>query len=525
MNHSAASFVVLCFLGLSWNAAARAEVPYGIAWSRQFGTATTSDESFGVAVDAASNAYIGGSTSGNLSGAEATEGFLTKYDRAGNLLWSRLVGTSGLEAGSSVAVDAIGNAYIAGFTDGTLGGPNAGADDAFLVKYDGAGNVIWSRQAGSTASDVALGVAVDVAGNAYISGDTYGNLAGTNAGDQDAFLVKYDAAGNLLWSRQVGTATTDYSYGVAVDGSGDAYVIVDTFGSLGGPNAGSYDALLSKYDTAGNLLWSRQIGTAEYDTSRGVAVDSSGNAYICGYTLGNLGSKNAGSSDAFVTKFDSAGNLLWTRQLGTTKSDESLGVAVDAAGNAYISGWTSGSLGAPNSGNDDAFLAKYDAAGNFLWSRQIGTTNNDDSRGVAVTAFGDAYITGYSAGGLGGPNRGSFDAFLIKFSVPETSSFILASVGMLFLIVVAGRARRRRAIHATNRTVIAKSTIDLVSPCKLVRANFIGRQSLRSVSTNQPRQNVQATCQLTGSSTSDGRRRRRRCPRARLRSSAPGSHR
>jgi hypothetical protein len=133
-------------------------------------------------------------------------------------------------------------------------------------------------------------VAVDASGNAYISGRTDGSLGGPNAGGDDAFLAKYSSAGDLVWSRQIGTSSTDESWSVAMDGSGNAYISGNTLGSLGGPNAGGADAFLTKYDSSGNTLWSQQIGTSSDDYSRSVAVDASGNAYISGNTSSSLDS-------------------------------------------------------------------------------------------------------------------------------------------------------------------------------------------------------------------------------------------
>ena len=104
--------------------------------------------------------------------------------------------------------------------------------------------------------------------------------------------------------------------------------------------------------------WIRQLGTSDFDTSWGVSADSLGNVYISGRTRGSLGGQNAGLSDAFVSKYDAAGTLLWTEQLGTSSSDASYGVSADSLGNVYISGSTRGSLGGPNAGGSDAFLVK-----------------------------------------------------------------------------------------------------------------------------------------------------------------------
>ncbi len=344
--------------------------------------------------------------------------------------WTAQIGTVNGEESHSVAVDASGNAYITGSTWGDLGGANAGHSDAFLTKFDASGNELWSQQVGSVGYDYSYSVAMDASGNAYITGNTGGDLAGANAGGRDAFLTKFDSSGNELWSQQVGTASDDASFSVAVDASGNAYITGFTGGDLGGVSAGYDDAFLTKFDTLGNELWSQQIGTAGYDISESVAVDTSGNIYISGYTSGDLGGANAGGYDAFLTKFDASGNELWSQQIGTASSDYSNSVAVDASGNAYITGHTPGDLGGANAGNDDAFLTKFDTLGNELWSQQIGTANTDNSHSVAVDASGNAYITGYTRGDLGGTNAGSMDAFLTKFEpVPEPATLSLLALG------------------------------------------------------------------------------------------------
>jgi hypothetical protein len=132
-------------------------------------------------------------------------------------------------------------------------------------------------------------------------------------------------------------------------------------GSLGAPNAGYTDAFVAKYDAAGTLLWNRQLGTSDYDESRGVSADALGNLYISGEICGSPGGPNSGYSDAFVAKYDPAGTLLWTRQLGTSYQDESRGVSADALGNVYISGWTDASLGGPNAGAWDGWVARFHA--------------------------------------------------------------------------------------------------------------------------------------------------------------------
>lgn len=387
------------------------------SWVRQLGSAGA-DTGGGVWADSQGNVYMAGNTSGSLGGPNAgdADSFLAKYDAAGNLKWTKQLGTSAYDVSDGPAVDGQGNVFIPGITAGSLGGPNAGLNDAFVAKYDADGNLQWTRQLGTAGDEAAVGSAADAAGNVYISGFTNGNLAGTNAGNYDIFVAKYDANGNLQWTKQLGTSAYENSRGAAVDSLGNVYVSGYTAGSLGGPNAGSYDAFLAKYDSAGNLQWVKQTGTTGVDGIRGVSTDQLGNIYVGGFTSGSLGGPNAGGYDAFVAKFDAAGNLQWTKQLGTSAEDQETGVSADGLGNVYISGYTYGSLGGPNAGDRDAFLAEYDAAGNLVWLKQFGTSAYDESRGVSADGLGNVYSAGFTYGSLGGANAGYWDAMLIKFS-------------------------------------------------------------------------------------------------------------
>ncbi len=400
--------------------AAVAENPYQVAWTAQIGS-WNRDVSNSVAVDGFGYAFISGYTEGDLGGTNAggNDAFLTKFDSLGNELWTQQIGTSSHDRSHSVAVDGFGNAYISGETGGVLGSSSAGSTDAFLRKYDSSGTELWTQQIGTSADDYSFSVAVDGSGNAYISGFTRGDLGGTNAGNLDAFLTKFDSSGNELWSQQIGTSSYDQSYSVAVDGSGNAYISGETDGVLGSSSAGSSDAFLTKFDSSGNELWTQQIGTAHGDVSHSVAVDGSGNVFISGETyLGDLGGTNAGESDAFLVKYDSSGDLLWSQQIGTSSDDVSYSVAVDGSGNAYISGYTEGDLGGTNASGQDAFLTKFDSLGNELWSQQIGPSGTDYSLSVAVDGSGNAFISGYTYGDLGGTNAGDRDAFLVKFENP-----------------------------------------------------------------------------------------------------------
>ncbi len=280
-----------------------------------------------------------------------------------SIVWARQFGTPDEDRARGVAVDSAGNIYIAGDTDGALPGQaSAGSWDAFVRRYDPNGKEIWARQFGTPDEDRARGVAVDSAGNIYIVGETGGSLPGqASAGKSDAFVRKYDPNGTEVWTRQFGTPDEDTAAGVAVDSAGNIYIAGDTLGSLPGQtSAGSYDVFVRRYDPNGKEIWTRQFGTPlpDVDTAAGVAVDSAGNIYIAGTAFGSLPRQAAlGMADAFVRKYAPDGKEIWTRQFGTSVTDNARGVAVDSGENIYIAGETSGTLrGQASAGKSDAIL-------------------------------------------------------------------------------------------------------------------------------------------------------------------------
>jgi hypothetical protein len=410
------------------------------------------DFGLGVAANRLGAIYIAGYTPDSFGGASAgiTDAFLSKLDTSGDLTWTRQVGTVGDDRGTGVSTDGLGNAYITGFTHGSLGPPYAGGADAFLRKYDAAGNAVWTQQLGSPQKryDQSFGVSADRLGNVFIAGETVGNLGGVVPEFQDGFVSKYDASGAIAWTRQIGSSgSSDDASGVSADGLGNVYVTGTTFGDLEGESAGRSDAYLRKYNSAGAVLWTKQFGTFDDDGGNDVAVDSLGNVYVTGSTEGDLGGPFAGDSDAFISKFDASGTLAWSRQLGSTTSDVGYGVSVDVLGNVYIAGSTRGTLGASTSGVFDAFVSKFDASGVHHWTEQFGTIRSDGARDISTDGFGNIYITGYTEGSLDGMSSGSRDVFVLKLHdpdavIPEPSTLVLAGLGGVGLVACRRRWAR-----------------------------------------------------------------------------------
>jgi hypothetical protein len=390
------------------------------AWIKQIGDPNYSDRANACAQDASGGVYLAGGTESNLGGplAGASDPWLARYDGAGNQLWIRQFGTGLVQVAVAATSDGAGGLYVSGPTMGDLGGPSSGADDAWLARYDSAGNQLWIRQFGSSADDTPYFASADGSGGVYVGGWTYGSLGGTNPGGFDFWLARYDGAGNQLWVRQLGTSQHENGAAAAPDGSNGVYVCGWTTGSLAAPNTpGVGDAWLARYDSAGNQVWIRQFGTNADDGAAGAAPDGSGGVYVCGATGGSFGGPNAGFSDAWLARYDSTGNQLWIRQFGTSGFDLVMAAAGGASG-VYLAGATQGSFGGPNSGKDDAWLARYDGAGNQLWILQLGTSENDTARGVAIHASGGVYVCGETYGSLAGPNVNGNDAWLARYDEP-----------------------------------------------------------------------------------------------------------
>jgi len=262
-------------------------------WTKQYGT-DRYDEARGVATDSSGNVYVVGGTKGNLNGISnsgRTDAFVIKFNSSGTKQWTKKLGTWQNDLANGVATDSSGNFYVTGFTYQHLdGNTSAGKADLFVVKYNSSGTKQWTKQLGTSKHDRARGVATDSSGNVYVTGDTYGGLDGnTNAGYNDLFVVKYNSSGTKQWTKQMGTSSTDLANGIATDSSGNIYVTGGTYGGLdGNTNAGNSDLFVVKYNSSGTKQWTKQLGSSSRDYDYGVATDSSRNVYVSGDTYGRL---------------------------------------------------------------------------------------------------------------------------------------------------------------------------------------------------------------------------------------------
>ena len=364
------------------------------------------------------------------------------------LVYSTYLGGSSLDQGFGIAVDSAGNAYVAGYagsTDFPTANPlpNLPVTGAFVTKFNPAGSaLVYSTYLGGTGPSQANAIAVDSAGNAYVTGQTRATdfptvnpVQPTNTfNNQDAFVTKLSADGSaLIYSTYLGGNTPDpedgggqAAWGIAVDSSGNAYVTGNTqdtdfptvnplqaTNKTSAPSSGT--GFVTKYNAAGSaLIYSTYLGGSAQDTPAGIAADSSGNAYVTGQTISaDFPTANAfqpacdgcpGAISAFMTKINASGSaFVYSTYLGGSDTTESIAIAADASGNAYVTGTTTATdfptvnaLQATNHGNGDAFITKMNPNGSALiFSTYIGgSTGQDVGRGIAVDSSGNVYVAG-----------------------------------------------------------------------------------------------------------------------------------
>jgi len=394
-------------------------------WTHQFGTSST-DNAYDIAVSGTGDVYVAGSTLGAFYDQVSIgdrDAFVRKYNNAGNVIWTRQFGTTKEDVANGVTVDSVGNIYVVGWTRGSL--PNqisAGSTDAFVRKYDSAGGEMWTIQFGTSVSDSATGVGVDGAGNIYVVG---------NRGGLSGFIHKYDNTGIEIWTRQFDSSADVYTGRVAVDDAGNAYIAGSTNGTFAGQaSAGYYDAFISKYDSSGNNAWIRQFGTSSYDDAS-VAIDGLGYVYVAGFAGEALpGQVSKGSGDAFIRKYDNTGTEVWTRQFGSSSIDAAQNVAVGGEGSVYVVGSTQGALpGQTSAGSADSFVRKYASTGNDIWTHQFGSAADDVAFSITANGEKNVYLAGHTSGTLPTQtSEGGQDAFVSKYSNPTPSDTIPPSV-------------------------------------------------------------------------------------------------
>ena len=323
-----------------------------------------------------------------------------------------------------IAIDASGNAFVAGcFGTTAQFGPTiltaVGGCDIFVAKLDGDGNWLWAVRAGGAEYDYAAGIAVDGAGNAYVTGSflassvDFGPYTLASAGGTDVFVAKINSDGNWLWAERAGGTWADYGGGITVDTAGVAYLTGSFYssaeiGNTSLSSSGHDDIFVAKIDASGNWLWAVRGGGSEAgDYGENIGLDSASNAYVIGTIEGSgadFGSttlNSAGGTDVLIAKLDSDGNWQWAERAGGAGWDSGHGIAVDWNGNIHVTGSFYGASAEFGSTilstageDDDAFIGRLDSSGTWMWVKQAGGFYMDGGHKIAIDSSGNSFVTG-----------------------------------------------------------------------------------------------------------------------------------
>ena len=368
---------------------------------RGINSVQTADRAGGVAVDSKGNVYVVGTTAGDLDdqiNADSDDVFLTKFDASGKEVYTRLLGSSDSASGFAVAVDGSDNVIVAGQTSALLtDSAFGGGYDTFITKFDESGQELFTRQAAPFANDGALGLAIDSSDNIFLAGFTRGAVDSdqTYGGSSDAFLTKLDSDGVLVYNKQFGDAGDETATAVAVNSSGDVFIV--------GTDDGN--GFLRKHLASdGSLDYALDLGALGSGGGvTGVAVDSKGDLYVSGLTTNaaldtTVKNAHSGDIDAFVLNVKdnpAGGTIQYVTYVGTSTTDRGLGVAVDTGDDSfYVTGDTIGTLsGETKTGDVDTFAAKFDKNGILQFTHQFGGAFDHSGAAIAFDANGTSVLS------------------------------------------------------------------------------------------------------------------------------------
>lgn len=457
-------------------------------FAKQFGDILF-DQGCSITTDNLGNSYTAGRFYGtvdfdpgpgvfNLTCAATNYGgiFILKLDASGNFIWAKSIDK--INDNVYIALDAVNNIYITGgflnqITDFDPGAStytlNSVNGSVFVVKLNSGGNFIWAKQM-SFSIGYPTGIAVEASGNVH----TIGNFEQT--GDFDpgpgvynltsnggTFISKLDANGVFIWAKQLEPNASDqiFSKDIKADNTGNIYLTGWVRGTTDfDPGPAIYtlttflnEAFILKLNSSGNFIWAKSIQCNSVSVGSSLAVEPSGNVFLGGYFSGAtsyLNMTSSGGHDAFISKFDASGNLLWAKSAGGVQNDFANSVGLDALGNIYAIGTfsssadfdpTGGIFNLISAGSEDIFILKLDANGNFAGAKQLGGALSDAGMYISVDLLGDLIATGYfndtadfdpGVGTFNLISSGYADAFIFKISqnalgIKESSNSINVS--------------------------------------------------------------------------------------------------
>ncbi|HYG14516.1 MAG TPA: SBBP repeat-containing protein [Bacteroidia bacterium] len=463
----------------------RVVIDPGLIWATYYG-GTAGEDAYSVCTDKLGYVYITGATGSNnyissnafqSSPGSLIDIFIIKFDSSGNRLWGTYYGGKETEQAYSITTDNSENIYIVGYTEGSAafgynGFKNSyggGYWDAFLVKLTTNGYRIWSTFYGASRSDVGNSVCTDNLSNVYLAGGTgsidsisYNGFQSYLSGNSDGFLVKFDSSGIRLWASYFGGDDDDYATAVSMDRGGNVFLAGVTQSknglaynghqnTFGGATTTDVDAFVVKFDSSCNRKWATYYGGSDQDYGKAISIDSSGNAYLGGYTkstnaISHNGYQNTyggGNYDGFLAMLDSSCTRKWATYYGGLKEDQIRSISIDNNQYIYVCGDTYSNDAISNygyqdtsNGPPDAFLVKFNTEGTNKWATFFGGPSLERGFGVTVDNCKSVYMCGTAHSGSNIAKNGFrtlkygySDAYLTKFYVDRINNIKVVQNG------------------------------------------------------------------------------------------------
>ncbi|HNQ13061.1 MAG TPA: SBBP repeat-containing protein [Bacteroidia bacterium] len=459
-------------------------IAQSLQWAKSMGGIADS-YSRSLALDAASNSFSAGYFTGscdfdpgvntyNLTSNGVYDICISSYNSFGDFRWAHKIGSSQSDQAYAITTDANGNVYVCGYFSSTVDfNPDSastwwlnssGNFDAYIIKMDNNGNLIWAKKIGGPSDDVANDVYVDQNGSVFVTGyytatcdfdpDSASTFNITAQGSFDVFVCKLDINGNFVWAKSMGGSGNDEALSIDGDNVGNIYVggyFYATADFDPGSNTfnlisnGLSDIFSVKLNQNGNFDWAKSAGGSALDQVNAIKVDALGDVYCAGnfdntidFDPGNptFNLISNGGFDCFVWKLNTAGNFLWAKQYGGPSSDHANEMVLDNMGNVYVAGQFGltvdfnpggGTYNLSVAGVVDSYVTKLSTTGNFVWAYAQGGTATDRSYGLAIDAAGYVHNSGDFDGPADfDPGSGVFtmntvnndDIFITKMSQP-----------------------------------------------------------------------------------------------------------
>jgi hypothetical protein len=418
-----------------------------VEWETFFSGSSTATIAGRVATDGRGDLFVTG-TSGDTWGNpilrfHALDAFVAKFDSNGSLVWNTFLGSSLVDEGVDVKVDANGNVFVLGVSQMTWGSPvspfASGGMNAFLAALDKDGNLLWTTFFDGGGEPGAL--AIDGTDNLYVTGSsikTWGSPLNHFVALTDAYAAKFAPNGTLLWNTFFGDGHESGTV-VSLDSSGSVYVAGNSVGSWGSPirpytpAREGLDAFVAKLSPSGGLIWNTFLGGGGQDEASGLSVTAAGDVYVGGLSDSSWGTPLSpiplsGQVDNFLARLDANGNLIWSTFFGGKSFNQLFGMTADDSGQVYVTGMSIGTWGSPLSpfvSAESAFAAAFSSSGALVWNGFfLGGSVGSQGTGIAVDGGGNVTLLGL-AGQAGGtplqPFTEKFDAFLVRLTQTKCS--------------------------------------------------------------------------------------------------------